>query len=43
MMVAFEGTPDMIGQIVKVKVTKAGYPISSGQFVRVMDDEPVEL
>lgn len=43
MKVAFEGTPDMIGQIVKVKVTKAGYPISSGQFVRVMDDEPVEL
>ena len=43
MKVAFEGTPDMIGQIVKVKVNKAGYPISSGQFVRVMDDEPVEL
>lgn len=43
MKVAFEGTPDMIGQIVKVKVTQAGYPISSGQFVRVMDNEPVEL
>src|SRR5690606_12226288 len=26
MKVKFEGTPDLIGQIVKVKVTKAGYP-----------------
>ena len=43
MKVAFEGTPDMIGQIVKVKVTTAGYPVSTGQFVRVMDDEMVEL
>ncbi|MBM7697970.1 threonylcarbamoyladenosine tRNA methylthiotransferase MtaB [Kurthia huakuii] len=43
MKVAFEGTPDMIGQIVKVKVTQSGYPISTGQFVRVMDDEPAEL
>ncbi|WP_010287991.1 tRNA (N(6)-L-threonylcarbamoyladenosine(37)-C(2))-methylthiotransferase MtaB [Kurthia massiliensis] len=43
MKVAFEGTPDMIGQIVKVKVTQAGYPVSTGQFVRVMDDEAIEL
>jgi threonylcarbamoyladenosine tRNA methylthiotransferase MtaB len=36
--VKFEGTDDMIGKIVKVKITKAGYPYNEGQFVRVMDD-----
>jgi threonylcarbamoyladenosine tRNA methylthiotransferase MtaB len=35
--VVFEGTEDMIGEIVKVKMTEAGYPYSKGQFVRVMD------
>ena len=29
----------MIGQIVKVKITKAGYPYNEGQFVRVLDDQ----
>ncbi|MDQ0269505.1 tRNA (N(6)-L-threonylcarbamoyladenosine(37)-C(2))-methylthiotransferase MtaB [Cytobacillus purgationiresistens] len=28
----------MVGQIVKVKITKSGYPYNEGQFVRVMDE-----
>jgi threonylcarbamoyladenosine tRNA methylthiotransferase MtaB len=35
--VIFKGTEEMIGQIVKVKITKAGYPYNEGQFVRVLD------
>ncbi len=35
--VRFEGTPDMIGKLVRVKITKAGYPINEGKFVRVME------
>ena len=37
--VVFPATEDMIGQIVKVKITKAGYPYNEGQFVRVLDDQ----
>ncbi|MDT8862901.1 tRNA (N(6)-L-threonylcarbamoyladenosine(37)-C(2))-methylthiotransferase MtaB [Alkalihalobacillus sp. MEB130] len=29
---------EMIGKIVKVKITKAGYPFNDGEFVRVLDD-----
>ncbi|GAA0416874.1 MAG: tRNA (N(6)-L-threonylcarbamoyladenosine(37)-C(2))-methylthiotransferase MtaB [Bacillota bacterium] len=36
--VEFEGTPDMIGKLVRVKITKAGYPINKGTFVRIMED-----
>lgn len=36
--VIFKGTEEMIGQIVKVKITKAGYPYNEGQFVRVLDE-----
>lgn len=36
--VVFPATEDMIGQIVKVKITKAGYPYNEGQFVRVLDE-----
>ncbi|MEK3890676.1 tRNA (N(6)-L-threonylcarbamoyladenosine(37)-C(2))-methylthiotransferase MtaB [Bacillus sp. FSL K6-3431] len=36
--VVFEATEDMVGKIVKVKITKAGYPYNEGQFVRVLDD-----
>lgn len=43
MKVKFEGTPDLIGQIVKVKVTKAGYPYNEGVFVRVMDDAALSI
>ncbi|MUK87082.1 tRNA (N(6)-L-threonylcarbamoyladenosine(37)-C(2))-methylthiotransferase MtaB [Ornithinibacillus sp. L9] len=35
--VQFQGTPDMIGKIVRVKINKAGYPINEGTFVRIMD------
>ena len=35
--VVFEGTDDMIGKLVKVKITKVGYPYNEGQFVRVLD------
>ncbi|MFJ5964816.1 tRNA (N(6)-L-threonylcarbamoyladenosine(37)-C(2))-methylthiotransferase MtaB [Bacillus sp. NPDC093026] len=38
MKVVFEGSEDMIGQLVKVKITKAGYPYNEGQFVRISDD-----
>jgi threonylcarbamoyladenosine tRNA methylthiotransferase MtaB len=33
--VVFLGSEDLIGKIVKVKITKAGYPYNEGQFVRV--------
>lgn len=39
--VVFTGNEDMIGEIVKIKITKAGYPYSEGQFVKVMRDEEV--
>ncbi|MEN2765941.1 tRNA (N(6)-L-threonylcarbamoyladenosine(37)-C(2))-methylthiotransferase MtaB [Ornithinibacillus xuwenensis] len=35
--VKFKGTQDMIGKIVRVKITKSGYPYNEGTFVRVMD------
>ncbi|MEL3974181.1 tRNA (N(6)-L-threonylcarbamoyladenosine(37)-C(2))-methylthiotransferase MtaB [Rossellomorea oryzaecorticis] len=37
--VIFPATEDMVGQLVKVKITKAGYPLNEGQFVRVMEDQ----
>ena len=39
--VVFPATEDMCGKIVRVKITKAGYPYCEGQFVRVMDDDVV--
>ncbi len=36
--VRFEGTQDLIGKIVRVKITKSGYPYNEGVFVRVMDN-----
>ncbi|TKI23888.1 tRNA (N(6)-L-threonylcarbamoyladenosine(37)-C(2))-methylthiotransferase MtaB [Bacillus pumilus] len=38
MKVVFEGKEDMIGRLVKVKITKAGYPYNEGQFVRISDE-----
>ncbi|MEK5232586.1 tRNA (N(6)-L-threonylcarbamoyladenosine(37)-C(2))-methylthiotransferase MtaB [Lysinibacillus sp. FSL K6-0232] len=35
--VVFEGSEDLIGQLVKVKITQAGYPYSKGQFVRLLE------
>lgn len=40
--VVFPATKDMLGKIVRVKITKAGYPYCEGQFVRVMEDEIVD-
>ena len=31
-------TADMVGKIVRVKMTKAGYPYNHGEFIRVLDD-----
>ncbi|TYR82360.1 tRNA (N(6)-L-threonylcarbamoyladenosine(37)-C(2))-methylthiotransferase MtaB [Priestia megaterium] len=39
--VVFPATEDMVGKLVKVKISKAGYPYNEGEFVRVMDDVPV--
>jgi threonylcarbamoyladenosine tRNA methylthiotransferase MtaB len=36
--VVFSATEDLMGKIVKVKITKAGYPHNDGQFVRVVED-----
>jgi threonylcarbamoyladenosine tRNA methylthiotransferase MtaB len=36
--VRFNATPEMEGKLVKVKLTKAGYPYNQGEFVRVLDD-----
>lgn len=41
--VVFPASEDMVGKIVKVKITKAGYPYSEGQFVTVLPDLPEEL
>ncbi|NQD66362.1 tRNA (N(6)-L-threonylcarbamoyladenosine(37)-C(2))-methylthiotransferase MtaB [Bacillus haikouensis] len=37
--VVFPAKEEMVGQLVKVKITKAGYPLNEGQFVRVMEDQ----
>lgn len=36
--VAIPGSDDLIGKLVRVKITKAGYPYNEGQFVRVLDE-----
>ncbi len=36
--VRFNGPKDLIGKLVRVKITKSGYPYNEGTFVRVMDD-----
>ncbi len=41
--VKFEGTQDMIGEIVRVKISKAGYPYNEGTFVRIMDDVALQI
>ncbi|TRM12748.1 tRNA (N(6)-L-threonylcarbamoyladenosine(37)-C(2))-methylthiotransferase MtaB [Lentibacillus cibarius] len=35
--VRFTGSKDLIGKLVRVKLTKAGYPYNEGVFVRIMD------
>jgi len=39
--VILEATEDMVGKIVKVKLTKVGYPYNEGQFVRVVEEDIV--
>jgi threonylcarbamoyladenosine tRNA methylthiotransferase MtaB len=36
--VIFSADESMVGKIVRVKVTKAGYPYNEGQFVRIMEE-----
>ncbi|GEL78325.1 tRNA (N(6)-L-threonylcarbamoyladenosine(37)-C(2))-methylthiotransferase MtaB [Tenuibacillus multivorans] len=36
--VIFPCSQDMVGKVVRVKITKAGYPYNEAEFVRVMDD-----
>lgn len=36
--VVFPATEDMVGKLVRVKITKSGYPYNEGQFVRVLED-----
>nr|WP_309099860.1 tRNA (N(6)-L-threonylcarbamoyladenosine(37)-C(2))-methylthiotransferase MtaB [Fredinandcohnia onubensis] len=40
--VKFDATEDMIGKIVKVKITKAGYPYNEGKFVKVEEELTTE-
>ena len=40
--VVFEGSEDLIGKLVKVKITKAGYPFNEGQFVRVIEHSSID-
>lgn len=39
--IVFPADESMVGKIVKVKITKAGYPYNEGQFVRVVESEEV--
>ncbi|WP_062355725.1 tRNA (N(6)-L-threonylcarbamoyladenosine(37)-C(2))-methylthiotransferase MtaB [Bacillus kwashiorkori] len=41
--VVFPATEDMIGKIVRVKITKSGYPYNEATFVRVMDEITSEV
>ncbi|WP_335869312.1 tRNA (N(6)-L-threonylcarbamoyladenosine(37)-C(2))-methylthiotransferase MtaB [Bacillus sp. 2205SS5-2] len=41
--VVFPATEDMVGKLVKVKITKAGYPYNEGQFVRVLEEDEKEV
>ena len=37
--VLFEANEELVGKLVKVKITKAGYPYNEGQFVRVLEEQ----
>lgn len=39
--VLLPATEDLIGKLVKVKLTKVGYPYNEGQLVRVLDEDTV--
>ncbi|WP_042355008.1 tRNA (N(6)-L-threonylcarbamoyladenosine(37)-C(2))-methylthiotransferase MtaB [Bacillus rubiinfantis] len=38
MKVVFPASEDLIGKLVKVKITRAGYPYNEGQFVKIVED-----
>lgn len=40
--VRFNGSQDLIGQIVRVKINQSGYPYNKATFVRAMDNAPDE-
>ena len=40
--VIFPGTEEMVGELVKVKIEKAGYPYNEGKFVRVLEESKLE-
>jgi threonylcarbamoyladenosine tRNA methylthiotransferase MtaB len=42
MKVVFPASEEMVGEIVKVKISKSGYPFSEGQFVTVVKDFPLQ-
>ena len=39
MKVEFEGTEDLIGQIIKVKIQKADYPLNYGKAIRIVEHD----
>ncbi|EIT85224.1 hypothetical protein A374_10790 [Fictibacillus macauensis ZFHKF-1] len=39
--VRFPAREDMIGKLVKVKITKAGYPYNDGQFVTILEENTI--
>ncbi|TFE01104.1 tRNA (N(6)-L-threonylcarbamoyladenosine(37)-C(2))-methylthiotransferase MtaB [Jeotgalibacillus salarius] len=41
--VVFPATEDMVGKLVKVKITESGYPYNKGEFVRVLEDEELTV
>ncbi|SNS59988.1 threonylcarbamoyladenosine tRNA methylthiotransferase MtaB [Bacillus sp. OK838] len=42
MKIVFPASDEMVGEIVKVKITKSGYPFSEGQFVTIVKDLPLQ-
>src|SRR5699024_3560608 len=38
MKVILQGEEDLIGQLIRVKITKAGYPYNEGVFVKIVDN-----
>ncbi|MGG3574706.1 tRNA (N(6)-L-threonylcarbamoyladenosine(37)-C(2))-methylthiotransferase MtaB [Bacillus gobiensis] len=42
MKVVFEGNENLIGELVKVKILKAGYPYNQGQFVTTIKNEALD-
>lgn len=41
--VSFTGSADLIGKVIKVKLTKTDYPINEGKFVRIMDESSTSI